>query len=131
MPNLNEDLITSDVCVKCGSCCKMTTEYIRCSPVGLEWYKTVVEQNDLIRLVAFNEKEEKVKIRFTCPKLVVDQQQKTFTCSIYQDRPQVCRAYNCFRTANIANRRPERWDYIKGIIKEVHGVDVVWDGPMS
>lgn len=131
MAKLDESLITSEVCVKCGSCCKMTTDRIRCSKYGLPWYEVVVEQNDLIRLVDFNEKEESIKIRFTCPKLVVDEQQKTFMCSIYPTRPDVCANYNCFRNANNRNIRPQRWDYIKGIIKEVHGVDVTWDGPLS
>jgi len=127
---LDESLITSDVCIKCGSCCKMTTDPIRCSDFGFPWYKTVVEQNDLIKLVNFDSNKNQVQIRFRCPKLDVDEKENTYKCSIYADRPAVCSNYNCFKDANNKNRRPENWDRIKVIVKQVHGVDLTWDGPM-
>lgn len=131
MQKLDESLINSDVCIKCGSCCKMTTENIRCSSYGLPWYKTVVEQTDRIKLVDIDPKNEKLKIRFFCPQLEVNTEQRTHVCKIYENRPNVCRDYNCFRDANNKGRRPQKWNYIKDIIKEVHNIDVVWDGPLT
>jgi len=29
------------------------------------------------------------------------------------------------------NQRPQNWEFVKGLVKEVHGVDVVWDGPLT
>ena len=47
----------------------------------------------------------------------------TFKCGIYETRPDVCAAYNCFTAANGMKRNPEYFDFIKGLIERVHGTD--------
>lgn len=145
---LDDSLITSDVCIKCGHCCKWTSEMQSCHPViGPEWLNVIAKQSDKTHLKWYeNETEDhlsksenkviredraRFKIQFTCPKLEIDEEAGTKICTIYEDRPKVCSNYNCFRNANNLNQRPENWNYIKGIIKEVHGVDVNWDGPLT
>ena len=66
-----------------------------------------------------------------CPKLVIDEEAGTKMCGIYEVRPSICRNYNCFTTANASKRRPQNWDNIKKIIKEVHDVDVEWPLPLQ
>ena len=147
MSKLDESLITSEVCVKCGHCCKWTSEMQHCHPdIGKEWLDVIAKQSDTTQLLWYdNDKVQhksssgntdaqmrgQFRIRFTCPKLEVDKEAGTKMCTIYEDRPTVCRNYNCFRDANFKNQRPENWDYIAGIIKEVHGVDIEWDGPLK
>lgn len=70
------------------------------------------------------------EIQFTCPQLATNDEGHKL-CSIYKDRPTICSDYNCFESSNINKRRPQQWDKIKDIIKEVHGIDVEYKGPIS
>lgn len=130
MKLLDETLITSEVCIRCGSCCKMTTAPLRTNANGVEWYKVIVQQTDRIKLVNIDPENETTKIRFVCPKLVIDNDAGTKMCSIYESRPTVCRNYNCFDQANKRKRRPEQFQFIADIIKQVHGIEVKWNGPL-
>lgn len=148
MNRLDEKLITSDVCVKCGHCCKWTSEMQHCHPAkGPEWLKVISKQSDRTKLKwyanevteHYSKSEDKpimeeraqFRIEFTCPKLDIDEDKGTKLCTIYEDRPKVCSDYNCFRNANAMDQRPQNWDYVKGIVKEVHGIDLTWDGPLT
>ena len=145
---LDESLINSDVCVKCGHCCKWTSEMQHCHPeTGPEWLNVIAKQNDRTKLKWYAceakeyysksedkpiiEKRAQFRIEFTCPKLDIDEEKGTKMCSIYESRPKVCSNYNCFKNANRLNQRPQAWDKIKQIIKTVHGIDVEWDGPLT
>ncbi len=145
---LDESLINSDVCLKCGHCCKWTSEMQHCHPKdGPEWLSVIAKQNDKTNLKwyanevteHYSKSEDKLireeraqfKIQFTCPKLDINKEAGTKTCTIYEDRPKVCSNYNCFRNANQLNQRPENWNFISSIIKEVHGIDVNWDKPLT
>lgn len=127
MELLDESLITSDVCLRCGHCCKVTTQYERCSPDGVEWWAVIASESDLIEVI-IHPTEKQARIRIHCPKL--KNQDGLKVCSIYEDRPTVCRKYNCFRTANLKNQRPENWNYIKGIVDSVHGTNIEWKGKL-
>jgi len=148
MEKLDESLITSDVCVRCGHCCKWTSEMQSVHPVnGPEWLNVMAGQSDKTELIWYenevvehwsirdnktvHEERARFRIKFTCPKLEVDKEAGTKKCGIYNDRPKVCRDYNCFRTANQTKNRPQNWDLVSGIIKDVHGVDVHWDGELQ
>ena len=144
---LDSSLITSEVCIRCASCCKWTSSMQYCAPgKGPEWLNVIGAQSENTELMWFEDevvdhhslsegkvvKEERArfKIKFNCPKLVVDEEAGTKMCGIYENRPKVCSNYNCFASANRTQQRPQNWEFIKGIIKEVHGVDVEWDGPL-
>lgn len=135
---LDETLINSDTCIRCGSCCKWTTHTHLADDDRLDWLNTMVEDNDKVILKPHNRVEvsegsmrNPFEFEIKCSKLVIDKKEDTYKCGVYQNRPKVCEEYNCFAFANNLGRRPQNFDRIKNIIKEVHGVDVEWTGPME
>lgn len=94
----------------------------------MEWLNILVPQTERIKIVDLGY-NDKIRVEFGCPKLHTNELGHK-VCTIYKDRPKVCVDYNCFKWANQAKRRPQGWDKIKRIIKQVHDVDVQWDGPM-
>lgn len=135
---LDHTLIDSDVCIRCGHCCKWTTKtHIRNSK-GIDWLDAVVEDNELVGIIKHNSvkledgtRAEPFEIELRCSKLVIDNEEKTAKCSIYLNRPQVCSDYNCFEHANNLKRRPQNFERIQKLIKEVHGIDVEWENEMK
>ena len=122
-----EELITSDVCIRCGSCCKLTIGTPAPGPGKdekkkervKEWYNVIARQTDTIDIL------DDCRIRFRCPQLKVTQEDGFKLCQVYEDRPEICSAYNCFHMANLKGRPPENYEMIKGIIRQVHGEDAI------
>lgn len=135
---LDESLINSDTCIRCGSCCKWTTRTHLANDARIEWLTTMLEDNELANIKQHNrvknlegDLKNPFEIELKCSKLIVDEKEKTYMCGVYTNRPSVCEEYNCFAFANKLGRRPQNFDKIKDIIKEVHGVDVEWTGSME
>lgn len=143
---LDDSLITSEVCIQCGHCCKFTTPNLYVHPEnGPEWLN-VIAKHDRTRLLWYdNEKvkhqslsegrvveEERAsfKVEFTCPKLQIDEEAGTKICGIYEDRPKVCSNYNCFRMANQTGQRPQNWKLISELVEKVHGIKPEWTKPL-
>lgn len=124
--NYPEELITSDVCLRCGSCCKLTVSTKSASDRStkkqkektVEWYNVIARQTDTIEIY------DDGRIRFHCPQLLKTSDGMK-TCQVYKDRPKICSDYNCFHMANLKGRPPENYEMIKGIIKKVHGEDAI------
>jgi len=74
-------LVTSDVCIRCGACC---SAYVR---------------KGTIELVLLNEiqSEDEVEV-IACRHL--KSENGRHVCGNYEDRPNVCREYNCLSKAN-------------------------------
>lgn len=114
-----EELITSDVCIRCGSCCKLTVPFDKTmGEKQEEWYNVIVKQTDTIEVKSDG------RLRFYCPKMNHTKDGLKL-CGIYEDRPRVCSDYNCFHMANHRGRPPENYEMIKGIIRQVHGEDAI------
>ena len=145
---LDDSLIDSDVCIKCGHCCKSTSTVQYAHPnakewigvihgenenprIKLQWHNAVVTKQKKSTGEEVNQKAIPYHVTHVCPKLVIDEEAGTKMCGIYEVRPSICRNYNCFTTANASKRRPQNWDNIKKIIKEVHDVDVEWPLPLQ
>ena len=60
----------------------------------------------------------RVKLRKYCPKLGGENGKM---CTIYNDRPKICRDYNCVDAANHGGNTPQDWDEIKKLILEKGG----------
>ena len=97
--------ITSSVCNKCikkgpPHCCEIFLG-IAPSPIYLELIKRSIEgYDDHLRVTEHNE------IILTCSHL----DKENGVCTIYEDRPMVCRNYNCVSWADV--------DYSRGAPKE-------------
>ena len=142
---LDDSLIDSDVCIRCAHCCKSTSSVQYAHPNAKEWIDVLHDTPNLEVQWHNPEMTEQVKsdgskvkqmavpyhVTTHCTKLVIDEAAGTRMCGIYEDRPAICRNYNCFTTANRSKRRPQNWDKIKRIIQEVHGVTVEWTLPLK
>lgn len=80
----DETLVSSDVCIRCGACCSV---YVRKGTTELVSLDEVVSEED-VELVS-------------CPHLQV--RDGLYLCGNYDNRPQVCRNYNCLKRANEQN----------------------------
>lgn len=108
---------------------------------GPEWLDVMIGTNPHAKVLKHNKRNVKMadgkvvpnatpfEIEFTCPQLKTNDQGHKL-CAMYENRPEVCSAYNCFDKANKLKRRPQGWQKVKKAIKEVHGIDVVWHGPL-
>ena len=113
---LDENLITSDVCVQCGRCCKTTWLQPR-------WNKAERNSHRVDKIPYLKEMFSQSTTSFVEERGDKVAGVNTFKCGIYETRPDVCAAYNCFTAANGMKRNPEYFDFIKGLIERVHGTD--------
>ena len=119
--DLDPDLITSDICMQCGMCCKTTWEQERFFKSGADrgpYLQAMFADRDKSEVSIRNRPDgEYVAVTNWCSHLkssgLVN---RTVRCGIYEDRPQMCRDYNCFRAANGVKRLPEHYDLISKLI---------------
>lgn len=78
---LDERLITSEVCIRCGACCSL---YVRKGTTELVSLDEIASPED-VEIIA-------------CPQLVIAEGR--YTCGAYETRPQTCRDYHCVKQAN-------------------------------
>jgi len=114
--DLDPDKITPDICMDCGRCCKTT--WVQARFTGSS---AATRQDRLPYLQSmfgrsprtFVEKRgEKVACVNWCSQLMPD-----LKCNIYENRPQMCRDFNCFFEANAKKRLPEAYDHIKKLVE--------------
>ena len=115
---LDPSLITSEICMQCGKCCKTTWLQDRYTP-----HKNHPTSDKLPYLEAMFGRsprsfveprgDDRVAVVNWCSQLMPD-----LSCKIYKNRPQMCRDYNCFEAANGLKRLPEYYDHIKGLIDD-------------
>ena len=132
---LDESLIDSETCIRCGHCCKWTTTTQLGDNDRIEWVDTLMSDNPLVKAIHHNpvtydgKKQNPFEIEIACSKLNTDDGFKK--CSIYKNRPKVCSDYNCFKWSNKLKRRPQGWEKITRAIKEAHGIDVEYQNEMK
>ncbi|GFN34391.1 YkgJ family cysteine cluster protein [Tepidimicrobium xylanilyticum] len=90
--------IKSDLCVHCGACCKIFIP-VKCDERYLNFIKSIgipyiQDSPNTIRIVWGN-----------CPKLEIieNNDEKKYLCTIYEERPQLCRDFNCIAWAKVSN----------------------------
>ena len=139
---LDTSLITSDVCIRCGHCCKFTSPTQLQGDTGTEWMDVILGTNPYIELKYHNkvdvqrsdgtiqENMTPFEIVARCPQLKTNEEGHKL-CAIYEDRPTTCSRYNCFDMGNKMKRRPENFEFIAGLIKEVHDIEVKWENEMT
>ena len=118
--DLDPDLITSDVCTDCGRCCKTSWIQPRHTTNGsdrLPYLQAMFGRSP--RTFVELRKDKKVACVNWCSQLMPN-----LKCKIYENRPQMCRDFNCFKEANGEKRLPEAWDHIKKLVERVHGIDL-------
>ena len=95
---LNEEDITSELCAKCGMCCNWPLDISDKQERAIDFFEAVMEGREGIEKVGHG------VYKLWCVHL------KDHRCSIYEDRPQMCRDYNCVSWAQV--------DFSRGTPKE-------------
>lgn len=109
MTHFNTALITSAVCVACGACC---SAYVRSGTADVV----------LLEEAAVTDTVETV----SCRHLTITEGEHL--CGQYQDRPVVCREYNCLQKANAQDYNlPDTnalGSRIRAAVRQVHGREI-------
>ena len=114
--DLDPSKITSSVCLKCAACCKHTSTYYeqteRYAKRKVEYLVAMLgkPEDDFVIVSPKENNSDKwlIKVTFKCVQLNPDN-----TCKIYENRPEMCKVFNCFVTANLSKIFPENYENIK------------------
>ncbi len=92
---LEESDITENVCKSCAICCEIEIKPSWKDQRKMEWLKAIVENHEYIQNTGNG-------IRIRCSHLegsVV----LGYKCGIYNQRPQLCKDFNCVSAAKVTN----------------------------
>ena len=95
---LQEKDITEDVCKSCGICCEIEIKTNWPDARRFEWLGAIVENHDNIVSI-----DKGIRIRCSHLKQTKHATDPHWECDIYEDRPQLCKDYNCVSWAKVAN----------------------------
>ena len=123
---LQEKDITAELCHRCGLCCELTISPDTEDPRQLEFYRAVAENHPDITF-----DDGSLSIRCSHLKQTKHADVPYWECSIYEDRPQLCRDYNCVSWAKVANDtgRYDQVMEIAGILSPEAAFPVELRGP--
>jgi hypothetical protein len=94
---LQEKDITEDVCKRCGICCEIELTPNWTDSRRLPWLRAIVENHDNITQTGSG-----IRIRCSHLRQTKHATNPHWECDIYEDRPQLCRDFNCVSWAKYA-----------------------------
>ena len=92
---LQEADITESVCKSCAICCEIEIKPNWKDPRQMEWLRAIVDKHNHIKDTAKG-------IRIRCSYIEGDDE-IGYKCGIYNERPQLCRDFNCVSWAKVSN----------------------------
>ena len=95
---LQEKDITEDVCKTCGICCEIELKPNWTDSRRMFWLGAIVENHDNITQTGSG-----IRIRCSHLKKTKHATDPHWECDIYEDRPQLCRDFNCVSWAKYSN----------------------------
>ena len=95
---LQEKDITEDVCKRCGICCEIELKPNWTDSRRMFWLGAIVENHDNITQTGRG-----IRIRCSHLKQTKHATNPYWECDIYEDRPQLCRDFNCVSWAKVTN----------------------------
>ena len=95
---LQEKDITEEVCQRCGICCEIELTPNWTDSRRLPWLRAIVENHDNITQTGSG-----IRIRCSHLKKTKHATDPHWECDIYEDRPQLCRDFNCVSWAKYSN----------------------------
>tara|TARA_B100001287_G_C22651450_1_gene515396 strand:+ start:929 stop:1357 length:429 start_codon:yes stop_codon:yes gene_type:complete len=128
---LDESLITSEVCIRCGDCC--ISQQLDSRGLGKKFVGFTYEESEYFRNTISDTNLNFTGVKtFKCPKLTTNEEGFK-VCGIYSNRPSPCKSYNCFERANLLKVKPEpsRWKKVTEAIQHVHGIKIRGRSPGS
>jgi Fe-S-cluster containining protein len=123
----NESLITSEVCMRCGDCCKLhmtgSANFGLKNEESRKFIKSVLIDHESIDFKGWDIKDNVFGLAIECSKLL-KKEDGTVACGIYPDRPKVCRDYNCLHQANKRDNDVRADAKVRKAVREVHGCEI-------
>jgi|TARA_Y100000310_G_scaffold1807_1_gene2269 hypothetical protein len=95
---LKEEDITERACKSCGICCEIELKPNWKSPRQFEWLRAIAEGHDNI-----TNTEKGIRIKCSHLRQTKHATDPHWECNIYEDRPQLCRDFNCVSWAKYSN----------------------------
>ena len=95
---LQEKDITEDVCKSCGICCEIELKPSWTDARRIDWLRAIVDKHDNITQTGSG-----IRIRCSHLKQTKHATDPHWECDIYEDRPQLCRDFNCVSWAKYSN----------------------------
>lgn len=113
--------INSDLCVKCGACCKVSLAVnVQQDTRSFEYYKAVGLNIELVE-----DNKNMARVNFgDCQHL--DTSEGLYKCKIYDSRPQLCRDFNCLAWASCTNIK-DKSEFLKHatqVYNEMNGTNI-------
>ncbi len=104
---LKEEHITTKVCQRCALCCEMELKpYFRDERM-MSALSVMVEEHDNIKWTGSG-------IRIRCSHLINLKSDGSLKgCKIYNDRPKLCKDFNCVSWARVSNNRDQYNEVLK------------------
>lgn len=124
-------------CSHCGECCRPVVKVSEKDIKNIEklgWEREAFLDFDPVKRVvsnARNKKDTLKRVNGVCVFLKYDGKEKRYTCSIYDQRPEICRKFPFFEgKENLKDCKPQNWKYWMPL-KELMGKGEVWNPPRN
>lgn len=130
MKKYDESLVTSEVCMQCGWCCHVrfsaSPGFNLADNEARKFIKLNLVDHDAVEFRGWNIEKNQVHFAMKCSQLE-EKGDGRVSCKVYEDRPRICREYNCLENANrrgitLGSDFPPR-----AVIRSVHGKEIEID----
>lgn len=122
----DESLITSEVCMRCGDCCKLqmtgSANFGVKNAESRKFIKSVLIDHEVIDFRGWDVEKNTFSLEIECSKLL--RTADGVACGIYADRPQVCRDYNCLQQANKREQDVRPDAKVRRAVREIHNKEI-------
>lgn len=107
------DLTKNGKCSRCGQCC---SNFIPLTPSEAKNLRELIKEDIEVQIKT----DDKGRVYMLCPFLLMSPDSDETRCSIYENRPSICRIYQCNKTQKVKDPANEPYiitDLMKDIIK--------------
>jgi Fe-S-cluster containining protein len=109
--------------MQCARCCKWTNTVKQNRKYAKPRIEFLIAVLDIpVENFSISKDHDQFRVRHVCKQLQPDK-----TCGIYEDRPGICRRYNCFEMANKHKRLPEGYEEIMKLINKTGQQELQFD----
>lgn len=126
---LDESVIVSAVCQRCGDCCRGRFYVPAPSKDQENFHRAIMGSMPGVQLNNNIEKLGTIRVlrgTIPCSKLISEGSgdKRKVACGIYPTRPKICSEFNCFTKCNGLNKHPHNLSKIQKLVQEELGKSV-------
>lgn len=108
------DLTNNGKCSRCGQCC---SNFLPLTKDEIVHLRQLAKKEDTIAQIKYIPDG---RVMMLCPFLIANNETETTRCSIYNDRPSVCRLYKCNKDRKVSAKESMKYrivDMMKEIVE--------------